>query len=183
MDFSKGIMERQGHGNYERMDLKLLPPLYLAYRSELGRISGVVLNDIRSRIAQIAAEEREALLEKNFQKLNSLIDENFDCRTSIMKISDGNRETIDAARRCGAAASFSGSGVTIIGMYSDYEMLTRIIVELRKLGARVIRPFIGHGYGEITYQWITEAETMASIPDETHLSDVSRHQVQAHGIL
>lgn len=40
MDFSKKVMEQQGHGNYSHLDVKL-PLLFLAYRvqpSDSGRI-------------------------------------------------------------------------------------------------------------------------------------------------
>ena len=46
------------------------------------------------------------------------------------------------ARECGASAKFSGSGGTIIGMYKDDKMLQSLIINLKKLNARVIKPYI-----------------------------------------
>ena len=40
MDFSRELMRKQQHGNYERLDPALLPPLYIAYRTDLGRFPG-----------------------------------------------------------------------------------------------------------------------------------------------
>ena len=156
MDFDKKLIEKQGHGTYERLDPRLLPPLYLAYRTDLGKVSGVVLNDIRARfdggdklvidtlkrLAQIAEEGRKAILEGNYKELHALMNENFDQRRKIMRISPANLELVETARRCGAAAKFPGSGGSIIGMYDSDEMLTRLIVELKKIKARVIKPYI-----------------------------------------
>ncbi len=156
MDFAREVVEKKGHGRYERLDPKLLPPLYLAYRQDLSKVSGEVFNDVRTRfeagdphvigtlkrIAELAEEGREVIQAKDYKRLNELIDENFDNRTKIMKISDANMALVETARKCGASASFPGSGGAIIGMYKDDEMLTRLMVEVRKLRARVIKPYI-----------------------------------------
>ena len=70
------------------------------------------------------------------------MDQNFDLRCKIMNISESNMELVKTARKCGASAKFSGSGGAIIGMYDDDEMLQRLIVNLRKLNALVIKPII-----------------------------------------
>ena len=49
---------------------------------------------------------------------------------------------VRTARNCGAFASFPGSGGAIIGMYEDDEMLQRLIINLQKINARVIKPII-----------------------------------------
>jgi glucuronokinase len=51
-------------------------------------------------------------------------------------------ELVNTARECGASAKFSGSGGAIIGMYQDDEMLRKLIINLRKINARVIKPII-----------------------------------------
>jgi len=156
MDFNKKIMAKKSHGQYERIDTKLLPMLYIAYKTDLGKISGKVLNDIRSRydkgdteviatlerIAACAEEGRAALLNRNIKRLNELINENFDLRRKIMNISPSNVELVDTARKCGASAKFTGSGGSIIGIYEDDDMLNRLVIELKKINARVIKPYI-----------------------------------------
>lgn len=156
MDFDKEIIDEKGHGNYNRLDPALLPNLFIAYKPELGKISGAVLNDIRTRwekkdplvletlerIAGIATEGSKAILSKNKKKLFNLMNENFDCRAKIMHITDDNQQLVDTARKCGASAKFTGSGGSIIGMYEDDKMLTNLIVELKKINARVIKPYV-----------------------------------------
>jgi len=156
MNFDKEIIETKKHGYYERIDPKLLPNLYIAYKTELGKVSGKVLSDIKTRwergdehvvqtlkrIADIAEEGKEAIRQKDVKKLNQLINENFDRRSQIMNISDSNMQMVQTARKCGASAKFTGSGGSIIGIYANDEMLTKLVVELKKIKARVIKPYI-----------------------------------------
>ena len=156
MDFDRSLMDSQGHGRYEPMDPGLLPRLYIAYKTELSKVSGKVHSTLRSRyeagdplviatlnrIAEIAAEGREAILARDTLRLFKLINENFDQRTKIMPISDSNMEMIRTARRYGASASFTGSGGSIVGTFGDDAMLNRLVAELKKLNAKVIQPVI-----------------------------------------
>jgi glucuronokinase len=156
MDFNKEHLEKKGYGIYEPIDVAKLPNLYIAYKIELSKISGVVLNDTYtrymngekvvietiSRIAQIAEEGKKAILEKDYDKLNLLINENFDNRRKIMNISQSNIDMIEVARSCGASAKFPGSGGSIIGMYKNDEVLAKLIVNLKKLNVRVLKPYI-----------------------------------------
>ena len=156
MDLDRHSIETRGYGSYENLDPRILPPLYLAFKPELGKVSGSVLNPIRlgydrkdpaviqalDRIAEIADEGRQALLDGRREGLHRLMDENFDLRSRIMSISDSNRQLIDAARRCGASAKFAGSGGSIIGMYKDEDMFDLLTDELGRLQARVIKPVI-----------------------------------------
>lgn len=156
MDFDKKIMDEKKHGLYERIDPNLLPKLYIAYKTDLGKVSGKVLNDIRTRydsgdkfvidtlhrIAEVAEDGKEVIKNRDFVKLNQLIDENFDLRAKIMNISKSNMELVQTARKCGASAKFTGSGGSIIGIYKDDDMLTHLVVELKKINARVIKPYI-----------------------------------------
>lgn len=156
MDFDKSYMDKHHHGKYESLNVENLPKLYLAYKTELGKVSGIVLNNIRQRynsgeqmvidtlneIAAAAEEGKAAIQNKDFEKLNELINRNFDLRAKIMNISESNKQMVMTARECGASAKFSGSGGTIIGMYKDDKMLQSLIINLKKLNARVIKPYI-----------------------------------------
>jgi glucuronokinase len=51
-------------------------------------------------------------------------------------------EMIRTARRCGASASFTGSGGSIVGTFENNAMLNRLVTELKKLNAKVIQPVI-----------------------------------------
>ena len=154
MDLNPKIIEEKGHGIYERLDAGLLPNLYLAYKKELGKVSGRVLDDIRKgyegkdpsvlatleRLAEVAQEGKSALLEGDGGLFFDLMNENFDLRSRIMAISPSNWELINRARRCGASAKFAGSGGSIIGMYRGEDMFDRLKDELAEEKAEVIRP-------------------------------------------
>ncbi len=156
MDLDEKIFQEKGHGIYERLSPKFLPKLYLAYKPALGKVSGKVLNDIRQgfdrrdpfvletlrQIAGKAEAGKEALLKKDFVTMKRLMDENFDLRSQIMEINESNREMVMTARACGASAKFAGSGGSIIGMYEEEEMFNRLDSELRRIGAKVIKPMI-----------------------------------------
>lgn len=156
MDFEKDIMESQGHGNYESIDPMLLPKLYIAYKTNLGKVSGAVFNDVKARflegeslvvdtlgeIGQVAAVGKKAILDGNHDHLAKLINKNFDLRAKIFNISDSNYELVKAARKCGASAKFTGSGGSIIGTYKNDETLRCLIINMQNLNARVIKPFI-----------------------------------------
>lgn len=155
MDFDKENLEKTGTGIYKPLSPALLPKLYIAYKTDLSKVSGKVLQDIRTRfekgdpfvietlqrIAQLAQEGKEALEKQDFLKLHHLINENFDQRRKIMNISASNLELIETARQTGASSKFTGSGGSIIGMYEDDEMLNRLKIALKKINARVIKPY------------------------------------------
>jgi len=156
MDFEKKHLEKNEYGKYESIDPALLPKLYLAYKVELGKVSGTVLNNIREKyekgdalvhdtldeIASLAVQGRTAILDRDYETLKKLMNLNFDLRCKIMDISPSNKELVMAARECGATAKFSGSGGAIIGTYEDDEMLQKLILTLKKINARVIKPII-----------------------------------------
>ncbi len=154
MDFSRDLMERQGHGNYERMDPALLPTVYLAYRTSLSEGTEVFHNDIRSRWnrgepeivdamktwAGYAEQGRNALLAGDYEQLDRLIDANFDLRGAIYRIGQGNLEMIQTARGQGASANFAGSGGAIVGRYRGEPMFQALVDAMRPLGVAVIKP-------------------------------------------
>jgi len=156
MDFDKTFLAENGYGKYEILEPKLLPKLYIAYKTDLGKISGNVLNHIRSRfdageelatrtlndIASLAEKGKEAILNNNYSQLFDLMNQNFDFRSKIMHISDNNKQLIEIARNCGASAKFTGSGGSIIGIYRDDETLKKLVVAMKSINARVIKPYI-----------------------------------------
>lgn len=154
MDFAKELMERQRYGNYERLDPSLLPDIYLAYRTSLSEGTEVFHNDIRARWnrgdteiveamktwAGYAEQGRQALIDRDYSRLDELIDANFDLRAKIYRIGKGNLEMIEAARSCGASANFAGSGGAIVGRYKGEAMFERLVETLRPLGIGVVKP-------------------------------------------
>jgi len=156
MDFDADQMQKIGKGRYEPLDPQLLPEIYLAYRTDLGKISGQVLNTIRQRydagdlevidtlkqIAGLAEAGRRAIVRGRTADLIGLMNDNFDLRCRIMEISHDNVAMVRAARGVGASAKFAGSGGSIIGIYDGDRMFNALVVELGRIGAKVIKPQI-----------------------------------------
>lgn len=156
MDFDKAYMENKGHGRYEALSTDFAAGVYVAYREELGKVSGAVLNDIKVRynqgeelvidtlaeIADLAEKGKDLIKSGDLKSMDGLINRNFDLRCKIMNISDRNLELVEVARSVGASAKFAGSGGSIVGFYHDEDTLNRLIVEMRKIKARVIKPYL-----------------------------------------
>ena len=156
MDFQRQLMETRGYGEYERLNPVLLPNLYLAYRTSLSEGTEVFHNNVRDRWnhgekpvvdamyrwAAIASEGRDAILGGDTDKLNLLINENFDLRLSLYQIDRGNLEMIEASRSVGASSHFAGSGGAISGLYRDEAMFERLVEVMKPYGVAVIKPQI-----------------------------------------
>ena len=156
MDFSRHLMDARGYGEYERMNHELLPSVYVAYRTSLSEGTEVFHSNLRERWlrgdpeivdamrtwAGYAAEGRMCLLEGNYQRLNQLVDANFDLRATIYHIDPGNMEMVQTARAAGATANFAGSGGAIVGTYTDEDMFHRLTGKLKQIGVAVIKPKI-----------------------------------------
>ena len=140
--------------HYEPLDPALLPPIYLSYHTDFSEPTEVFHNDIRGRFnrgeasvvnamkhcAALAARGREALLRRDYNQLARLMDENFDARRSIYNLPPWQLQMIEAARRCGASAQFSGSGGAIIGIYTDEAMFKRLSESLAAQHCATIKP-------------------------------------------
>jgi glucuronokinase len=154
MDFSRPLMESRGYGTYERLDRSLLPNVYVAYRTSLSEGTEVFHSNVRARWergdpevvdamltwAGYAEQGRQALLQRDYGTLDRLIDAAFDLRARIYRISTGNLEMIETARRAGATSTFAGSGGAVVGTYRDEAMFTELEAAMRKIGVAVIKP-------------------------------------------
>ncbi|MBL7206186.1 MAG: GHMP kinase [Candidatus Aenigmarchaeota archaeon] len=140
MDFTNKEKVKHGYGEYEVMgdDIlkKLMPRLFVAYRTDFGEESAVPHSDLRTRVfikkepkvieamkrfAEITDRARICLDSENFEGLGLLMDENFDLRTEICSINDRDREMVEIGRRLGAHVKFSGSGGAVVGLYDSAE--------------------------------------------------------------
>lgn len=132
MDFDRDLLQGRGFGEYEALDVNLLPPLFLAY---LGKPedSGKAHSDVRKRwkrgdrdvikametFAEITVAGRTALLDGDHDTFADLMNQNFDLRRRIFGdevIGAENLNMIRIARKNGAPAKFSGSGGAVVGM-------------------------------------------------------------------
>jgi len=146
MDFDRALLESQGYGNYEPLDYRLLPPMYLAFRSTLTH-KDTLHNDVRARfergerevvevmegLAENAVAGRVALEAGDLDEFDRRLNLNFDLRARIYPIDPINQEMIDMARSIGLSAKFPGSGGAVIGMFRDTDQLR----ELRRLFDRI----------------------------------------------
>jgi glucuronokinase len=156
MDFAKDKMESRGYGEYESLDPGLLPNIYLAYRTTLSEGTEVFHNNVRQRWrdsdpeivaamntwASYAEQGRRALLDRDYETLDRLIDANFDLRAKLYHISEGNMEMIRAARQAGATANFAGSGGAIVGTFKDPRTYHDLQAGLQKIGVAVLIPSV-----------------------------------------
>ncbi len=156
MDFARELMEQRGYGEYEPLDAELLPNVYVAYRTSLSEGTEVFHNNIRGRFeagdrgiveamqqwAQMAEDGRVALLGGDRDKLGQLIDANFDLRSRLYKVSEGNLLMINTARQAGATAKFAGSGGAIVGTYRDEEHFEELQRAFAARDIAIIQPRI-----------------------------------------
>ncbi len=156
MDFDRQYMERHGHGCYEPLEVELLPPLFVAYRSDLSEVSGIVHSNYRARweagdpalvagmrrLAEITLEGKACLAARDWARLGELINDNFDTRANFTKLDPRSVEMVMLARRLGAPAHYAGSGGSILGMYRDEEHFELLRASFASLGCNLIKPHI-----------------------------------------
>lgn len=156
MDFDRTYFEEHGHGRYERLDISLLPPLYIAYRQNLSQISGIYHSNLRDRwergdrevidameeFAELARQGREALLRGDHPMFGELMDRNFDLRSRLIRLDPVNTEMVQRARAVGVSAKYAGSGGSIVGICPTDEQFLRLKEALQPLDCAVIRPSI-----------------------------------------
>jgi glucuronokinase len=157
MDFDRARMERDGHGLYEPLDPKLLPPVFVAYHDNLAEGTEITHNDLRSRFqrgeaavleamarwAALAQEARDRIVAGRGKEIGRLMDEAFDLRARLIRISPGNKELVERGRRLGANTQFAGSGGAVVGCYDgDPERLVRLRASYEEMGAHMVVPTI-----------------------------------------
>ena len=159
MDF--GIMERQDGficGQYESLDPKTLPPLYIAFSSDFSEPTEVFHNNLRFRFdngepeivqamntfAELAEKAKAAITGQNAMELSRLMDANFDLRRSICKLPQEHINMVETARKVGVSAKFAGSGGAIIGVCESDDVFDRLKIEMKKINCTCIRPIISN---------------------------------------
>jgi glucuronokinase len=156
MDFDKNVMESQGYGNYEEIDLDKLPNLYVAFRTSLAEGSEVFHNNIRERwdkgdqqvidamqqFAGFAQEAYDLMQAGRGAEVGPLMDQNFNLRTTLFQLSEGDLAMVDLARSVGAHAKFSGSGGAIVGTYEDDAMFAKLEEKFRDTDIELVKPTV-----------------------------------------
>ncbi|XP_071842804.1 uncharacterized protein [Apostichopus japonicus] len=142
MDFSTEIFKAQGHGDYQPLDMDLLPSMWLAYirnPSDSGKIHNNVserwrngdseVMEAMATFAQLTDQARQALETKDHNKLRELMDDNFDLRRKLYGddvIGAENLQMVNLARQHGSCAKFPGSGGAVIGFCPDADNLKHL---------------------------------------------------------
>ena len=156
MDFDRKYLEQHEYGRYERLDVNLLPRLYVAFDPKRAEESGKAHRKVKrlfdakrpdilsamTEFADIAQRGRDALVGGHPEKLSALIDANFDLRDRIFDVSEENRRMIMVARNAGASAKFAGSGGAIVGTFEDDDQFARLSAVLGEIGCRTLKPLI-----------------------------------------
>lgn len=143
-------------GRYEALDTSIMPPLYLAYRTESGEPTEVFHNSLRARydsgegdvinamdeLVSITDSALVALKVGDHALISALMDKNFDIRRSISDLNPRHIEMIEVARACGVSAKYAGSGGAIVGVCMDDSQYSALQIRLGAIGCEVVRPMV-----------------------------------------
>jgi galactokinase/mevalonate kinase-like predicted kinase len=154
MDFEPEAVAARGHGAYEQLDPRLLPPLLVAYERRASEASSRPHGNLRGRyergdaevvqamseIAGLARTGRECLLSGDHEGLRSALDRNFDARRRLYPLDPRHTRMIEAARSVGASANYAGSGGAITAIPGESEGLESIRRALENEGCEVLVP-------------------------------------------
>ena len=154
MDFDRELMTKRGYGGYEPIDPTLLPPLFIAYRTDLSEGSEVFHNNVRQRwnagdpdvvqamkdFAALAEQGRKLILAGRGREMGPLMDANFDRRATVYDVGEKNRRMVALGRSLGAHVSFTGSGGAVIGDYENEAMYRRLEKLYTREGYRIFKP-------------------------------------------
>ncbi len=133
-------------GHVEQLDPSLLPPLVVAWRSQVAEHSGVPHAELRSRygvgdmpeLAALAHAAAGALRDGDLAAFAEAVGESFEHRARMVSLRAGHVEMIHTARAAGAAANYSGSGGAIVAVCEDADHQARVTAALRRLGCGVL---------------------------------------------
>ncbi|MFM7561874.1 MAG: mevalonate kinase [Planctomycetota bacterium] len=156
MDFSPAVMQTElglRYGRYEPLPLADLPPIYLAYSNAGSEPTEVVHNNLRQRFergepavlaamqewAALAEAGKAAIAARDWERLDQLMNRNFDLRRAVCPLNPHHVAMVEAARSAGCSAKFSGSGGAIVGTYRTPADLLSLRAALEPLDCQVVQ--------------------------------------------
>ncbi len=156
MDFDKALVTSRGYGNYEQLQLKEMPPLYVAFDPARAEISDVPHRNLRAlweagdpavlaamqTYRELTDRGRAAMLKADWPELGRIMNANYDLRRTIMNIAPENHRMVEVARAAGASAKFAGSGGAIVGLFQDGRHYQRLCDALAEIRCTVLRPIV-----------------------------------------
>jgi glucuronokinase len=138
----------------QRLDPKLLPPLYLAWHPDSAETSHAVHGALQQRARQPAVQRtmarlaghartaRDALLAGDAPAFAAAVDASFDERAALLELDPRHVAMVQAARAAGASANYAGSGGAIVGTLPSVG-LEPVAMALKRLRCEVIVPTVG----------------------------------------
>jgi galactokinase/mevalonate kinase-like predicted kinase len=152
MDFDRRRAGPGARGRYEPLEPSLLPPFFIAWRSDAGADSGPVHGDLRARfergdalvrrsmaeLAGLARSARRALLERDLHAFARCVDASFDARRRMLSLDQRHVEMIECARAAGASANYTGSGGAIVGVCSSDDHRVAAVDALAAIGCATL---------------------------------------------
>lgn len=145
MEFNKDLMDKQGYGYYEEMEVSL-PKAFIAYTQNPKKNSGQMHNPIKYRFnsgdiaviyamkhfANLAQDGYDAILGQRLVDLAQLMKINWQLRRKLYgdeAIGQDNIKMIMIANKHGCPAKLPGSGGAIIGLYNDDDQYDSLRLE------------------------------------------------------
>jgi glucuronokinase len=157
MNLSAERLEAYGYSDVRPLPPANLPPLFVAFRSDLAEGSEVVHGDLRRRfdarealvldtmaeLAALADRARDLIEADRGHEIVPLMDRNLELRDRVAPISEGNRELVRCGRQLGAGVKFAGSGGAVVGAYDgDPGRLAALLAAYTAIGAGFLVPEI-----------------------------------------
>jgi len=157
MDFDEQLIAQRGFGAYEPLDPALLPPLFLAWRTDAAGPSGRVHGDLRARfeagdpivtsgmreLRALAFAARDALAGGDVTAFSAALDAGFDIRARMCALDPRHVAMVDAARALALPVTYTGSGGAVVGIAEDADRVERLRATLTDEGCSVMLPAIG----------------------------------------
>ncbi|XP_042863158.1 probable glucuronokinase 2 isoform X1 [Penaeus japonicus] len=153
MDFTRSLMESQGHGNYVHLGVDL-PPLFLVYLPNPSD-SGKIHSDVAARwergdekvlagmkqFAELTDEATKAIKNHDWSNLADLMNANFGLRRELYgdaALGVDNLRMIEIGRSFGAAVKFPGSGGAVLGLLNDQSRMEELRHQYQQEGCVVV---------------------------------------------
>mmetsp|Transcript_30139 Transcript_30139/g.84930 ORF Transcript_30139/g.84930 Transcript_30139/m.84930 type:complete len:639 (-) Transcript_30139:115-2031(-) len=142
MDFAEEYVKNRGYGEYTRLPVENLPPLWLAYLPDPSN-SGKIHSDVKARwkqgenkvvegmkkFAEYTDRGREAILKSDWEAFGKVMNDNFALRRDIYGdacLGESNIRMVEVAQAEGVPVKFPGSGGAVVGMCANEEQRDRI---------------------------------------------------------
>ena len=164
MDFDKGYMEANGHGQYEQLDPACLPAAFIAYTHQPRKFSGQMHNPVRFayengdanvikamwEFARYASEGKVSLTGRDYIAFGNYMKLNWTLRRSLYGdklLGKDNLAMVEIASGHNCPAKLPGSGGAVIGLYPDEATYGELLASCNEKGYSCIKVEWDNGRG------------------------------------